>query len=358
MMSENYAMDNVIELGQEYFFLSFKDNYINKLNCKSLQVERIMRIPLYENSKELEYSKMYIYKKKAFVLPWFADDIAVCNLESGNVGYIKVSERGTTGLQYLEAIQLENLLYLVPCGNSDILIIDMEEEVVIKQVSVSELLLKTKDEIYSWGGIFIDNENIIMPLMYSKQLLKYNIETNKLDLCSSVDESVTGWGGVGKTKSGKWYIPKSATQIYFETDKGLKILDNFPVGYKPGEISFYKCIAIDEVIYLLPRDANMMLAINENGEIHKLCEIYHDGFNMFKRYMYFSNVWKMGKSIYCIESNGGRIYEINDNTLVEREIFTEQKINREVLDISSRYITECEWKGFTLNNFIYSLLKQ
>ncbi len=353
-MKQNLAMDNVIEINGDSYFLSYMDNYINRVD--TLYVERLHRIPFQNPSGELEYSKIYHYRGKIFALPWFANDIAICNLEDGKISYIKIPDRNTEGLQYFEALQNEEFLYLFPCGNDDILVIDMEKEEIVKRIDIQKLVKKSKTEVYCWGCICMESNNVIAPLMCNNRLLKFNIEQKKGELFfldDNINES--GFAAVCKTEGGIWFIPKETKQIYFKDKSGLHIYNYFPNEYRCGEISFYKCVPLDKMVYLLPRDANMFLVINEDGEIHKICDINPDKTNSFERYMFFSNVWRMKNKVYCIEANTGKLYEIVDNKLIEQNFNCKEDYRDEILDLNKDIFRENVVKGFTLKNFLKSI---
>lgn len=350
-----YAMDNVLKMGEEYYFVSLYNNCIYKILDNNLNVKKIAQIPFRFGQGYMEYSKLYYWNKKFFILPWFSDRIAIYNVERNSYSYIRLNEK-CKGLRYLKAFQKNELLYLIPCENKDIVIINMEKEVVVERINIV-VSKKNEDRVISWGEIGYDIDSIVIPQVYDNKLIGFNYIEKKIDYIESNIEDIDGFCGICDTKAGRWYIPRQANKLYFSTTTGMKEYHNFPDGYKCGNISFYKIVPDENRIFLLPREANMLLVVYEDGTIINLMYIEPQKNNDMEEYMFFSNVWSIGKHWFCIESNTGRVYEIDDNNLLISRAFNEIESNIQKNNHNEQILYEDLYREQTLEGFISYIVR-
>lgn len=351
-MKSIYAMDNVIECDEGYFFVSLYNNGIYRINDDNLNVERISQIPFRFKDGCMEYSKIYAWNHKFCILPWFSDKIAIFDRAKDEYRFIKLNEF-CRGLRYLKAYQDKEKLYLIPCENKDILVIDLDSEKIVESIEI-QVKNENREKVIAWCEICIDENTITIPQVYESRLIKYNYKQGKTELIDNPIKSITGLCGICDTSGGRWYIPRRADRLYFVSENEEKQFRNFPKAYLPGDISFYKIIPDENRIFLLPRDANMFLVAYEDGTIHELMKINPDSNNDMEKYMYFSNVWFMGNKRFCIESNTGKVYEITDeNKLMEKEFA--EIIHSEMKMDSKEIFYENLYHEHTLDVFIKSV---
>ena len=78
----SYAMDNLVEYKNEWYFYSFKANALFKMDKEKKTVELVVR---FLNEKNLAcplYGKIYRYGNKIYLLPWHENAIAIYDLET------------------------------------------------------------------------------------------------------------------------------------------------------------------------------------------------------------------------------------------------------------------------------------
>ena len=134
------------------------------------------------------------------------------------------------------------------------------------------------------------------------------------------DYLVGGGGGICGDEKNIWIIPQKAERVlrWDREERKLYICEEFPDGYEAGEWSFAKVSLGGKHLYLLPRDANMCIAVNkEDGSIKRINLGYgvFEADNYYDRYMRFSNVWMDHEKVYIVNTKKGIVYCVDDNTL-------------------------------------------
>ena len=322
------AMDNIVEYRGEWWFLAIKDNSIYKMEKETLQATLVKRIPYGADcmGDHPQYGKIHLYKNKIFVIPMIGDEIAVYDMEKDAVHYIRYGKtdpcRGTI---FVEKIEYGGKLYLIPCGYDYIVCIDLETE-QFRNIAVrddEESFFQRTVETNAWGSVFWDGKKILFTEVTGNKLVCMDFETEARTIyeCALLNG---GGSGICGDENSIWIVPKRTDKIlcWDRHRKQLRILDKFPDGYKAGEWSFYKMQLNDE-LYLLPRDANMCIAVNkDNGIMRKLSmgnENANNG-NYFERYMYYSHIWKRGQEILLISSSKGEVLCFGEKGSAIRQI--------------------------------------
>lgn len=350
-----YVMDNVLKIKEEYYFISLYNNCIYEILDDDLTVKKVAQIPFRFGQGYMEYSKLYYWNGKFFILPWFSDRIAIYNMEGKSYSYIQLND-DCKGLRYLKAFQRNELLYLIPCENKDIVIINMEEEIVVDRISIV-VSKENEDKVISWCEVGYDINSIVIPQVYDKRLISFNYIEKKINYIESNVEDTDGFCGICDTKEGRWFIPRQANKLYFKTTMGMKEYHNFPDGYKCGNISFYKIVPDDNRIFLLPREANMLIVVYEDGTIINLMNIAPQKNNAMEEYMFFSNVWSIGEHWFCIESNTGRVFEIVDSNILIPRFFNEIESNIQKNKLDEEILYENPYREQTLEDFLLYIVR-
>lgn len=347
-----HAMDNVIKVADGYIFVSLYNNRIYKIFDENLHVKPISQIPFSYENIYMEYSKVYEWNNKLFVLPWFSDSIAIYDICDDSYRFIKLDGE-FRGLRYLKAYQKQEYLYLIPCENKDIVIFNMQTEKIIDRLPV-KVSKENEKKVIAWCEICCDEDSLIIPQVYDNKLIKFSIADKRICYEEKIKES-DGFCGICDTHGGRWYVPRKADSIYFEKDGKIDKIFNFPEGYIPGEISFYKIVPDEHRVFLLPRDSNMFLVVYENGLIFNLMNTNPNMQNDMERYMYFSNVWKMWGKWFCIEAGSGNLYEIsNDNRLIQNAFLDEENYKCEI--DTNKLLFENPYIEHTLENYIAAII--
>lgn len=359
MVHKSFAMDNTVEYEGNYYFLAMEDNSIYKMDPNSFEVQLVVRIPFEEKAIDLEYSKIYIYNGKIFVLPWCADNIVVYDMGNQQMRYIDLGISGTHGLNYLKAIQQEKLLVLIPCEGKDIIVIDMNKEDIDLKFEIEERSEKQSEDVpvIAWGNAYEKDGKIYFTHYYKDLIYEFSLCEKKI-VEYKCDFSVGGLAGVLESENGVWIIPKKMDKIIYwnREKKEIEYFVDFPKDYEAGDVSTYKIEIIDNELWLLPRDANMMLVVNEKGHIRKICKKDPDRKENKDMYMYYSNIWKMNNKIYCVESTTGDMYEIVDKNIQKRKIsYSGELDTKQYLGVDKRVINERPQTYCNLKNFIYTV---
>lgn len=345
-----YVMDNVLNVDNDYYFVSLYNNWIYRIDGNTFQIEKYVQIPFERLQGYMEYSKMYYYDEKFFILPWFSSKIAVFDINNNVFRYIQM-DKEIIGLRYFMAVPRGELLYLIPCESKDILVINMCTEKVEESIPIA-ISKENVDKVVSWCNIIYEKDGIIIPQVYDNRLIKLNFLNNTIEFRKSPFEGNTGLCGICDTNDGRWYIPRSADRLIFENLEGMHIYSDFPDGYIAGNISFYKIIPDNHRVFLLPRDANMFIVVTEEGQFYNLMKIRPDKTNSMERYMYFSNVWTINNKYFCVESRSGTVYEITiDYTLIPFS-FKNGDTNKTLSLFDDTMVCENPYHEKTLSGFI------
>ena len=312
-----YAMDNIVNIDNHYYFCSLYNNCLYRFDSNFV-IEEYARLPYEYQQGYMEYSKIYYYDGKIVILPWLAQNIIVFDVETKEHRYVKLEEN-CRGLRYYMAVQKKNMFYLIPCESDHLAIFDIYKEKIVERIKMPG---KEQDKALSWCNVSYNGDVITIPQVYDNKQILFDTNTHSLDYQKEAFLTVDGLCGICDSLSGRWYIPKSATKLFFQSNNHINIYSDFPAGYKAGDISFYKIIPIKDMVFLLPRDSNMLLAIKEDGSISCLNKISPDEENTMEKYMFYSNVWEVDEKKYCIESRSGDIYEIGEDYSLIPAAFT------------------------------------
>ena len=335
------AMDNIVEHQGEWWFLALKDNSIYKMKKDTLEAVFVKRIPYRMNcvGEHPQYGKIYIHKNKVFVLPMIADAIAVYDVKKDQIHYIDYGYKDLSrGTLFLEEIEYKNKLYLIPSGFDYMVSIDLDTEEIGKINMQNIFSIHGKLGSYAWGNIYWDGRKLILTQLTGKNLMYMDFETGEKEVFEC-DHLEGGGGGVCGDKDSIWIIPRKTGKIlcWDRKRKKLEIYSEFPNGYQAGDWSFYKVLLGDE-LYLLPRDANMCIAVNkETGNMRNITpNIKEMNMNSFlDRYMPYTNVWKNGNDILMISSKRGSVFVLKREEIIKVENI---KVIRE-------YKSKFKWHG-------------
>lgn len=353
-MGNLYSMDNIANANGIYYFVSLYDNGVYRIEPDGVTIRKVMKIPFGYSMGCMEYSKTYYYNNKLFVLPWYAKSIAICDLITCEIRFIDILET-CSGLPYLCGVQKGELLYLIPCENKDILIINMFSEKIEESIALDFVENNKSTGVIAWGSVSYDESNIYIPQFCDDSIIKFSFRNRTFEYERIIN--CDGLNGICDTNNGRWYIPRKSNKLYFQDNNGMHVFDDFPAGYVSGETPFYKVISYGDSIMLLPMDANMLIKVNEKGQFFKLYEINCEQNDTMKRYMFFSNVWVINDICYCIESSNSKVYIItNDNELLPIEFIYDGKEDERFIEMDDKIIVENPYHGNSIENYIFSII--
>jgi hypothetical protein len=322
------AMDNIVEHKGEWWFLAMKDNGIYKMKKETLEASLVRRIPYRSNymSEHPQYGKIHFFGNKIFIIPMVGNEIAVYDMEKDDFHYIKYGESNPCrGTVFAEKVEYRNKLYLIPCGYDYIVCLDLETEQV-RNIAIHSGEKSCKQnfaDAYAWGSVFFDGENVMFTKITDNKVICVNLESESKTIyeCDLLDG---GGSGICGDENCIWIIPKTAKKIlcWDRHRKHLKTYDCFPKGYEAGEWSFHK-IQLGGELYLLPREANMCIAVNKrNGNMRKIAigNVNKSSGNFFEKYMYYTYIWNRGNQTMLISSTDGKIITFDEKGSAEEHI--------------------------------------
>ena len=349
-----YCMDNIASANGEYYFVSILDNWIYRIEADGITLSRVMKIPFSNLEAYMEYSKLYYYKNKLFVLPWLAQKIAICDLLTHEVRYIHFKKK-CLGLAYLCGVQKNEMLYLVPCEHKDILIINMHSERIEDSINLEHIDNICTEKVTAWGSVAFDDNYIYIPQLKGSGIVRFSFKNRNCDWVKHKSLPLyNGLNGICDTEHGRWYIPTKLDKLYFEDENGIHVFDNFPKKYVRGDdIPFYKIVSLGDSIVLLPMDANMLIKVTETGRFFVLYEITDEQNDVLTRYSYFLNVWIINNICYCIKSKGSTVYTVNGkNELLPMTYIYDRKKESEFCNIENDIMLENPYYGYSLTDYL------
>ena len=164
-----FAMDNVVYINNNYYFISLYNNWIYTLDS-NLRIRKFIHVPFEYSHGCMEYGKIYAYKNKLFVLPNYAQNIAVVDIEANSISYIELDEL-YGGIKYFMAVQKAEFLYLIPCERKDILIVNMLTE-TCEKVSI-RVAKDVEDKATAWGNVIAEKDSILFAKVYEKEFIRF-----------------------------------------------------------------------------------------------------------------------------------------------------------------------------------------
>lgn len=327
--SISLAMYNMVEYKGEWWFFAFKDSCIYRMDKNTFEINRIVKIPLDKSTNGImpQYGKIYICDEKVFLMPWFTNRIVVYDINQKEIRYIEYGQKSNRGEVFWDGVRLGNYLILIPCAYEYILKIDLTtEKIFYIELEMGRNIPKEKRN-YAWGSIYIDKSKIYFTNLLDNKIIQVELEDDSQQVyeCRYLEN---GGAGICGDEKAVWIIPLKTEKIlcWDRKKKELRIYDAFPEGYEAGDWSFGRVALCNRHLYLLPRDANMCIAVNtENGGMRNLVfeGRENDSKDFYSKYMRFSSIWENGENIYIMNTNSGKAYCVNDCTLqieAEKEI--------------------------------------
>ncbi len=318
------AMDNIVEYQGEWWFLAMKDNGLYKMKKDKLEAKLVIRIPYFNPypGGHPEYGNIHICKDKVFIFPAIVEQIVVYDIKKDELRYISYENTNPKrGRVFWDGIEYKNKLYLIPCGYTYILCIDIVTE-EMKKIEIESTSDDCWTSMYAWGSILKENENVIFTKLFEDKIICVNLETEKKKIyeCKWLNG---GGAGICGDNECVWILPRKTDKVFCwdRNEKILHVYDDFPEEYDPGEWSFYK-LWLDEKLYLLPRDANMCITVDKKtGKMERLevdvkpCS--SDDF--YNRYMRYCNVWKDKDKVMIISSENGELFSVSKTKGINEE---------------------------------------
>lgn len=341
------AMYQVVEHKEEWWFLALQNNCIYRMNKSSFNINIVARVPwdMVESIGKIpQYGKIHIYYEKVFILPLCTNRIVVYDMKEESFHYIEYGQEYNNGEVFWDGVELGGYLYLIPCSFDSLLKINMEtEEITLIKVG-SDQEIRAKRRGYAWGSIFVEQSNVVFTTLFDNKIFQLNLENYNMNVYKS-DYLAGGGGGICGDEKNIWIIPQKAERIlrWDREARKLYICDEFPNGYAAGEWSFAKASLGEKHLYLLPRDANMCIAVNkEDGSIKRINLDYgvYDADDYYDRYMKFSNVWMDHEKVYIINTRKGIVYCIDDNTLRVQEMEEINLVEQDGRNVETDYILD------------------
>ena len=347
---ENYylAMDNMIDLDDRLWFYSFIDNCICCMDKQTLDTEIVFELPMIEGypATTPRYGKIVEYKRKLFIIPVVMIDIAVYDIDTGELMYIGYPKRELRGIVFSDAIKVGSMLYLIPCEYNSVICIDLEK---------SEInLYATKDSnIQAWGNALLDGNRILFGCINKEGLYVYDIKgceiQNHTLCCASPAIS-----GIWKYKERYFIIPQVTDKVIVcdaEMNKYNEIMLS-ESEYESGEWSVSKTIVLHEKIYMLPRMANKLLIFNMETlkfSLKDLAEKQKINKNNWLDYMPISCAWEHDCDVICAYSKSGQVYNLNNGSHIDIHV---NKKTGDGFIRNNRVIHEDDTELFSLRRFV------
>lgn len=342
---DSFAMDNIVEHDGDWYFISLKDNGIYKFNEEKKTAELIVRIPWNLYDEMPEYGKIHIYNNKIFVIPWYASNIVVFDMLSNELRYISLSDNSMrNGQKFLQGIERGNRLYLIPCVYDKIFCINMEEELITETYTLPDPVKDNiqEDVIWAIGSVYTFEDKIAFTSMVDNRIFTFSTSSGELtyEQFAAVSDKNAGICG---DKNTIWIVPKKAEYVlcFDKESKTMNKFTNFPPNYKSGTNSFNKLFLDEEVLYLLPREANMILAINKEGDMQEVFVQKEKGVdvrNLFDRYIRYSCMWKNNGHLFLVASKEGELFEVvKKNAIrISKPVFKDEKVTWELTLVNER----------------------
>jgi hypothetical protein len=188
--------------------------YMNGLFEYDLNTEKVRYIKHFDNENKCRglHRYAFLYKNEAWFVPEHADNIAVLNLDTLTLTYIKLPvenyDDSITCAKYFKGGNInDNQYFLIPAAMENILIIDLKNK-NIETYSIN----KKKGECYSEGYFY--NGTIFMYAMNGKYYLKYNLLSKTYEKVEVEYEKYTYTGMyVDNLSNILWYAPGTGDNI-------------------------------------------------------------------------------------------------------------------------------------------------
>lgn len=305
------SMYNMADVGDYYWFWAFRENLLCRVDKKNFRVEPIIKMK-YDEKQSVwgKYREVYYDDGKLLLLPMGMSDIRVIDVMNYGMKDIRIVTNEHSGYtQFIQAKKSGGGFFLASCENNTLYKIDVVEEKI-------ESVWNHNKPILSWGSVASKGNDFLFTSLDDNYIYTFN---NEMYTCErrTIGNS-KGLAGVISVDNKCWVIPKKTDRIYYIEDNYVEPMTiNLSLdGYVPGDWSFYKEEVIDEFIYLLPRDSNMIIRINMNNNTvqgNKLPD-HVNRLSRIGRYMPVSHIWKMENDVVGIITETGEVFSLAGKT--------------------------------------------
>ena len=337
MTESSVAMCNGTRVGNDWYFVSVKDNILYKMDLNTFMVEYVRYMPHVDELylTQMGYTKLFSYKDKLILMPDLCKYIAVYHIAEGKVSYIEFGFKGRiNGACFNGGVMLGDILFLLPCQYDQIVAFNMEKEIIEGDKSIKlPFICEKYTDIFSWGNFVQEKENVIFTSITQNKIVHVNLKTKKVDTLDFISNEPLA--GIVEAGQYYWVFPMKGDRIIKINEKceTVQIIKSFPLGYVCGEWSFHMQHIVGNEIVLLPRLANKLLRMNKRtGEIREIniSEDDYDEENYWDHYSRFNTLFEWEDKKILVETKTGRWIILNDEyEIIDTvELNVEQNVNR------------------------------
>lgn len=262
--------------GYSLFFIPHNAGFshqLYKLDLKDGKIEKVLVFPGSAEDRKLCYSDIIRVKNKFILVPGWAEDVYIYDIQTKQGIKIVLSESQKHLRKFDKGIEYEGKLFLVPAGYPAIVSIDLDNFEIheFKECIQSFLLDEPSKLMFSWG--FIKREQYLyLASCNESRILIFNMEDGSYKIkeigdypygyCRIIYDGKYFWlGGYNTNHIVRWD----------ETTDEIKEF-TFPIDQKPSEEWYFSSSIIeygDEIILFYGFSANIVFMNKITGECRK-----------------------------------------------------------------------------------------
>ncbi len=314
MGSFNVAMNNILNVKGQRWFLDYRNS---SLMCIDNDFQRVYVKIFFSKGEFADYPKVYgdivYFDGKIIAVPEAPIPIAVYDIEKEEVEYIEYAKNNTgfLGKVFSGVVIYEDRLFFIPCCYESI--IEMNRQNKLEYYSLKKYFTDEQPS-FLWSGYINNKSGIWFSTFIGNKVLHFDCNSKETKEIVSL-KNLKGIAGLFEGPDEDIIIvPVEAKKLYRYSlqDESLKELDLFPQDYVSGTFSFARIIKRENTVYLLPREANKLIIIENGLSVRSLDFDRNQEGGYFEKYYPCSNIeynekeWKIfteKKGLICCDEN-------------------------------------------------------
>ncbi len=324
--------------GNNYWCLSSIFDGLYKMDLQTGEVEFVVELPEKNIFGKQMYSEILRYKNSLYMIPYFADNVAVVNINTFDVSVIvlenklleqkKIESEKYHSWSIAGGCIYKNWLILYPGMGTYIYRIELDTKFIKKLCFTEEVQRYYANSIYSdyyidQGSHYLKDTYLYIPLSCMDAVIKLDIQNFKIKYYY-IDNNNTGYCAIAYANKTFWLAPKrkGAFVRWDELNNKIIRMEQYPLGFERKEWrSFLRMIPYKDKVYVLPCYANMLLIIDAkknillDGSFEKITDRDYEKHMYMESTMLVRSVQLYGDDLFIISglANELIVYNLTEN---------------------------------------------
>lgn len=214
------------------------------------------------------YNSMVLANNCLYLVPYFAKEIAIFDLEKRK--FKKIKFENPVQRNFVKGYRYRNQIFMVPAFYGAILQLNCEDGNLTYHYKAVEVMKKTEreeKEPFCFNGACVEQEELLMAGAGSNAVYSFNMQSGTIQKYEVGVKGDNYWGMAGS--DGIYFLASNRGRKITRWDKNEQISENveLPEGFQGDDRCFYCMVAGKKDIYVFPKTGNSIITIDrETGK--------------------------------------------------------------------------------------------